>query len=363
MGAPSAGWTVRGGRCLCVFAFDVGREVDLRAAREIVGGRASAPPVPLQSLRSPLGFREEAVPVEVGGLRTDAAADVRVYDFGAVAVTLTLPLPETAADLAAFARTLDDDASVETAARGVAGRVLERLLAAVADPHLAEATTRYDVFHLPADGSPVPPAEVHEAMPRALASILRPETADPSDEEVADALRDRASRSPREAAYLDVRSAVVFGGDVGDVLAVLEFVTVQLLEMRYLDARIDEALERSYDLLGKAPWGLGLPGLHGAELDRVGRRRIDAVLLFEHVRNAPKLLDEPYLVRVYEEAAVRRRLPAWIDAILRKLDTLGTVYERLRDRAAIVRLEVLEWIVILLILVSIVLPFVIAAKP
>lgn len=69
--------------------------------------------------------------VEVGGVRSDAGADVRVYDFGAVAVTLSLPLDGTAADLVELARTLDADESVEAAARGLATAVLDRLRAAV----------------------------------------------------------------------------------------------------------------------------------------------------------------------------------------------------------------------------------------
>jgi uncharacterized Rmd1/YagE family protein len=61
---------------------------------------------------------------------------------------------------------------------------------------------------------------------------------------------------------------------------------------------------------------------------------------------------------VYESAARRFRLADWNDAIHSKLDVLGTIYERVRDRSAVARAEVLEWIIILLILFEVVWPFV-----
>ena len=41
-------------------------------------------------------------------------------------------------------------------------------------------------------------------------------------------------------------AAIVFGEDMDDVRAVLEFVNVELLEMRTLDEQLDQALDRGY---------------------------------------------------------------------------------------------------------------------
>jgi uncharacterized Rmd1/YagE family protein len=45
-------------------------------------------------------------------------------------------------------------------------------------------------------------------------------------------------------------------------------------------------------------------------------------------------------------------------SILRKLQTLESIYEKMADQAATQRMEILEWIIIILIAVSILLPFV-----
>ena len=85
---------------------------------------------------------------------------------------------------------------------------------------------------------------------------------------------------------------------------------------------------------------------------------MDSALLFEGVNNALKLLGDQYLARVYRAASERFHLAEWDTSILRKLQTLESLYEKMSDQAASHRMEVLEWIIILLIALSIVLPFI-----
>ncbi|HBH78801.1 MAG TPA: hypothetical protein DDY39_03145, partial [Nitrospira sp.] len=64
-----------------------------------------------------------------------------------------------------------------------------------------------------------------------------------SEQEVADALSCRISFGQEDAAVIDWHSAVLFGKDMDDVRAVLEFANVELLEMRMLDEQLDRALD------------------------------------------------------------------------------------------------------------------------
>jgi uncharacterized Rmd1/YagE family protein len=50
-------------------------------------------------------------------------------------------------------------------------------------------------------------------------------------------------------------------------------------------------------------------------------------------------------------------LEAWDASILRKLETLESIYGKMSDRATTRRMEVLEWIIIVLIAVSIAVSF------
>jgi len=84
---------------------------------------------------------------------------------------------------------------------------------------------------------------------------------------------------------------------------------------------------------------------------------VDSAVLFERVNNTLKLLGDQHLARVYRLASQRFHLSDWDGAILRKLETLDSVYGKMSDRAATWRMEALEWIIIILIAVSIAIPF------
>jgi hypothetical protein len=90
---------------------------------------------------------------------------------------------------------------------------------------------------------------------------------------------------------------------------------------------------------------------------RIATLRIDSAVLFESVNNAVKLLGDQFLARLYRLTARRFHLEEWDASILRKLQTLDSIYAKLEDEQTALRMEVLEWIIIVLFLVSIVLPF------
>lgn len=152
---------------------------------------------------------------------------------------------------------------------------------------------------------------------------------------------------------MDWNAALLIDREGEDVRAVLEFANVELLEMRYLDQKLDRALDQAYETLSKPSWGLPrIFGAYGADLRRVAELQVDNAILFEGVNNTLKLLGDQYLARVYRLAS-RFHLDEWDASILRKLETLESIYEKIADQASNRRMEVLEWVIIILIAFSI----------
>jgi hypothetical protein len=174
---------------------------------------------------------------------------------------------------------------------------------------------------------------------------------------VSDALACRISFGPDDLALIDWDAALLFDRDADDVRAVLEFANVELLEMRFLDQQLDDALEQAYQTLSRHTWRRFWLPSSGADLRRIGSMQVDSAILFEGVNNALKLLGDQYLARVYRLVSERFHLAEWDASILRKLETLESIYQKMSDFAGTRRMEVLEWIIILLISASIVLPF------
>src|SRR3989475_12410584 len=96
-------------------------------------------------------------------------------------------------------------------------------------------------------------------------------------------------------------------------------------------------------------------GQYRPELRRLARLQLDGAILFEQVTNALKLVGDQYLARVYSLASRRFHLGEWDASITRKLQTIDSIYAKMADRTASRRMEILEWIIIVLIAVSIIL--------
>ena len=351
------------GTCFSLFAYEVAQAIDLDAAdrrlhagaeRQTIKHKRRAP-ASFEYRPAPLRVTRAGEPHAVGGYRAAPGVEVVLYDFGAVSVSYAIPIEGPLGSLPALAEELWGNERLLADSR----RQVEALLRALGDAamraRIADFVEDYSVFHIEAFTEPCEAAALWTAHAQTVAQVLRAARHPLSPQEMADAIALRLSFGPNDATIIDTDAAVLFDPEGEDVRAVIEFANTQLLEMRFLDQQLDDTLERAYEtLLGRPErrWGLG--GL-GPDLRRLARLQLDAAILFEQVTNALKLVGDQYLARVYSLAARRFHLAEWDASISRKLQTIDGIYAKMADRAATRRMETLEWIIIVLIALSIVL--------
>ncbi|MFI5403491.1 MAG: hypothetical protein ACHQ1G_11180, partial [Planctomycetota bacterium] len=236
-------------------------------------------------------------------------------------------------------------------ARRRAGEVFDTIRAAVTAGSIAPLTEDYVVHEIVALEPATTPAALLAKEPRVLARILRGEAAELSDDEVEDALSARIAYGQADLTLVDWNAALVFDENADDACAVLEYANTQLLEMRLLDGKLDRALDRCYEVVSRR---LNVPFVP-LDARRIGQMQVEGALFYERVRNALKLLGDQYLARLYRLAAGRFHLAEWHGSIERKLEAVESVYEKLFNRASGQRMEILEWLIVLLIVLEIVL--------
>src|SRR5256885_11761564 len=357
---------VQEGVCYALFAYDAGlainldeseRRITAMTQRAAIRHKHRAPRY-FEYRPAPLRVTQEGEALAVGAFRTTPSVDAVLYDFGAVSVTYQIPLEGPLARLVTLAEELYESDGLLADSR----RWVEHLLAAIAPgvtrPGLADFVETYVIFEIAASSPPCAPAALITTHAREVAQILRAERAVLSDQEVSDALAHRISFGAEDVTLIDWEAALIVDRDAEDVRTVLEFANVELLEMRFLDQQLDDALDESYETLSRRRYGLWQQGSSRADLRRVGQLQVDNAILFEGVNNALKLLGDQYLARVYRLVSERFHLAEWDASILRKLQTLESIYQKLADQAANRRTETLEWIVIVLIAAEILIPFV-----
>lgn len=366
MSSPSQSLLIHQGTCYALFAYDIGWAIDLvEAERRITAGtergrlrHKSRAPQYFEYRPAPLRLMQEGGAFSVGAYQSSPTVEVMVYDFGAVTITYRFPLEGPADSLLELSESLYENASLLAKSRTRVEQLVQAILPAIERPKIADEVEDYVIISIESYSSADGPAPWTSGE-AALARILRGERTPLSDQEVADATSCRISFGQEDAALIDWHAAVLFGKEMDDVRAVLEFANVELLEMRMLDEQLDRALDEGYEALTKKPgWMLALPGSFEQDTTHIAQLQVDAALLFERVTNTLKLLGDQYLARVYRLASQRFHLEAWDASILRKLQTLESIYDKMSNRATTRRMEVLEWIIIVLIAISIAVSFI-----
>lgn len=357
---------VRKGVCFALFAYEVGLAIKLNEAeRRITAmtqrlrlGRTRRAPRYFEYRPAPLRVTFEADPLAFGEFRSGVSVDVVLYDFGAVSVTYHLPLEGPFSRLLDLGEVLYDNALLLADSRSRVESLLATIGEAVERPNISDSVETYVIFQVEEFAPASTGDELCAANTQELAQILRSERSALSAQEVKDATACRISFGTDDATIIDWNAALLVGRDTDDERAVLEFANVELLEMRHLDQQLDDALDQAYEALTRRMgkrfrW----PGAFDTDKPRIAQLQVDSAILFERVTNALKLVGDQYLARVYRLASQRFHLKKWDASILRKLETLNSIYGKMSDQAATRRMEVLEWIIIVLIAISIAVSF------
>jgi hypothetical protein len=359
---------IQAGTCHALYAYEVAYAIDLEAAerlltasteRQTIKQKRRAPPS-FEYRPAPVRVALPAEPVQVGTWATAPGIEIVLHDFGAVSVSYAIDIAGPLSVLPALSAELYGNERLLADSRRQVERLVTTLRESAARPRIADFVEDYAIFEIEACAGPCEPSALWTHHAALVAQILRAEPVALSQQEIQDATGSHLSFGADDVTFIDTDAALLYDKEADDVLAVIELANTQLLEMRYLDQRFDAALDRAYEMLSRQRGRSLRFGLLQRDLPNVRRLaelQLDSAILFEQVTNALKLIGDQYLVRVYGLVSRRFQLAAWDQTISRKLQAIESIYTKMVDRAATRRMEALEWIIIVLIAVSIILPF------
>jgi hypothetical protein len=353
--------------CYASFAYDAARFINLGEAERRIAHTTERPtiahkrrtPAYFEYQPPPLRTIRDSEPFTIGKFTTRSSVDLMIYDFGAVSVIYTLPIDGPFEDLLLLSEELYDNETLLRDSRLRVNELMGLIGDAARQSHQSPVVEDYVIFHVERFADPRDLKLFPMEYGRQIAQVLRAERQPLSEQEVEDALAVRLSYSASDITLVDWHAALIVDTEGDDLRALLDFANVELLEMRYVDQKLDRALDQAYQTLFRRSWSLPLGfGSYGADLRSLAELQVDNATLFEGVNNTLKLVGDQYLARVYRMVNRRFHLDEWDSSILRKLETLESIYEKISDRASTRRMEILEWVIILLIAFSIALEFI-----
>ena len=362
--------SVAEGEVLAYRLFDIAYAIDLTRAEALWRARpgsgsvrkrlSATSPKAMSYDVPPVMLPLDPVPLALAGGDVEAVATARLYDFGVLAVVLSVPANALGWTgftdrLNAVNRLVGPDADHPVWDR-LAGDLRRVLHDALERPAPSMLTEDYLVGLVRAFDRPMTAAGLQNELD--LIPLLSGEQLALSEAARQDLLRKRFSYYTDDLAVLTWDRAFIYEphGD-SDVLDVIEVANAQLLEMRYYDELLDDELPRMYDLVETTRRASGL--LASRKFSGLARRLYTLVAevteLTEKVDNALQVTEDVYLARIYTAALDLFRVQVVSAAVDRKLAIIRDTYAALYDEASGGRAAAMEFAIVVLILVEIIL--------
>jgi hypothetical protein len=367
--APEASPLLQG--ILHIFvAFDWGEAINLDAAGKLGPAEVHALPRRKRTPSSfsyrpaPLHFTLEPVSLELAELgRMALTSRLTLFEFAAVSLAMRVPFTLSAEALGRLAGSLADPTAMIRTAREMLAPLYHRLAGAIQGPEWKDdLSEEYFVFQMRPETQKTAIddlLDVTRGKPADwIAGLVHLENSPLSTEEIVEALKLRLRYGPDDLFVPDWAAAFLIDDDCDETLEAIEFANLQLLEFRHIDNRLDDNLSGAYRLIHPLTRSrLPFWRIHARPLRVLSELKVEANELFERTENVLKLVGDPYLARVYRLVATRFHLQAWEESIQRKLEVAEGVHQVLADQAGTLRMEFLEILVVLLILMELVLAF------
>jgi hypothetical protein len=359
------------GNALVYYAFDVGAGIDinkaetfLAEAKRLPAGDKKRQNKYFEFTPPPIRIIEEDCPIVALGAKfsTVARVEILVFDFGSISVRFQIPIKGQVKDIIDLSVELYENVKLQEAAKNVVKALTKKIIHLIDRPTIAERIEDYLIFHFAKTQQALSPHDLLKDHMMSLTSLLRAEVDRPSDREVQEILTDRISYGSNDVTLMSWYSAVIYGEDAEDIYRVLEFANLVLMELSFLDSRLDKSLDEFYDYfsfqhketgLFRFDWRSQKP-----QMRRITQLQIDSAISFERITNALKLMGDDFQARVYQMATRKMGLATWDASVTRKLQTIESIYQKISDSEGSRRMEVMELIIIILITVSILAPMI-----
>jgi hypothetical protein len=353
------------GQIFALYLFDVAEAANLERAASAIGGSerpkfSAKSPTPsyINYQQPPLWFDGAAIDVpSMDGFQ----AGFKLFDYGVVSLRLTRPFSGTWQELADISSELIENDALERRAEEAVRGVADRLRASMVEPRANFLSEDYLVLAIHEIDRVHTADDLIEYHGDVIAALVRGERGTLSRQERDEVLRHRLSYLANDLVIPTWNAAFVYDTLAGAQAAVeiAEFANSQLLQFRYYDELLDNALARIYGQMQREPrWYDSLAGRHYARAARqVHSLLIDVNELTDRTENALKIVGDVYAARLFALVGARLDLARWKTNVSEKLKTLDDIYRFSVERLGMVRGELLEAAIVAILVFELVLFF------
>ncbi|HUU76539.1 MAG TPA: hypothetical protein VMW63_10725 [Methanoregulaceae archaeon] len=331
--------------------YDIGREIDLNVLER--DQAITYPTARTQFLRvkpksimiedPPLILKMDPVCVEKDGQIIEFTTLSRVYDIGAISLCFVYEDPDGLPEaLEKMGILFAGQEGLSEAFRSYIPKIEEIL-----KPHIKsisidqEFYEDYTVFVTDHLDDSVDPASLLIGERNRISEQMREEI-----------VKNSLSYTENDLAILSWDSALLCNPEYPlDLIELIEFANVQVLELRYYDREMMRQMEKMYDDIEHADrlWRFRRMRQYHEIMAKQMEIYAEISEITEKVNNLIKVTEDIYYARVYATALKVLRSNQWSGSVSRKIEVVQQNYSMLSDEVRIQHSYFLEWIIIILI--------------
>lgn len=355
-------FAVRDGELHMRVAFDLGFEFDfvkltqqIKIARGVSEEVKARPVVPslkrnLELLRVELTDR--VVPSETFAyLAGEGVVTATFYSIGAMSLDVSFPVNGSVESLLPTIEGLFGSADLAKNMEEIARSLFEKVRAAVVNPAFTVTGLKQMVLVI-RNPYELRSAEEFLATQRAiLAGLIMMTPQKLSKSQVDLALGRTVTYSERDLVIVSDRLSLIYDDEPLEALDVLELANLQAGELSYLDSRLEQTFVELYEDEPKGSWDFS-SGKRTMAAKKLNVIHLDSVIIADRVEQSFKISRDSYLSRIHYYCVEAMFLKSMIRGINRKLEVIRDVIDDVYGRQATRRMELLEWIIIILILIG-----------
>ncbi|TET35115.1 hypothetical protein E3J61_02285 [Candidatus Dependentiae bacterium] len=334
-------------------AFDVGDDINL----EKVAQMRAINTIPLSL---PKYFKNYHAPLAIELPHPNESArcvSCKIHNFGAISLTYKIPFTDSFANLREQFYEINNQYQEQSVAD--VKLVFKKIETFITQPKFFQMRSSYNIIQVHPEPKRIALAQLQKKFGALITSTMRLETETLSEYQKNEMLGSAIGYYRGNMVIVDTDTTFIYDDEYQDILEFVEFANLQQLELHYFDRLLDQKLNAIYESGGsqRVPLFAYFPFVDTKSNDPVailGKLKVDISVITERLEGSIKVAGDPYYTEIHDQLNQKLDLKSWQQSIERKLDIVKDVLLVYQHKTDVIRENVLEVLIVILIFIELI---------
>ncbi len=357
--------TIKSGKILIYRLYDVANEIDLLKVEEklkIEARRLRIERKPFSKAfefaNPPVVFQLKAIEKKINNKNLNINVYSKAYDLGVISIILEIPMSDLdLQSLESLSASIEESEEIDSECKSQLADVVTILKDSMDGFNISRFEETYTIFFIESFKEDISAEGLVQNYD--VSRLMFYESKPLGSKAKEELMSWRFSYYRDDMVLLNWDNALVIepSGSM-EIPDILEFANAQFLELRYYDHIVDKELDSIYEIISAkgalSIWKIKKYEKFASDIMKTITELTD---ITEKIDTSLKVTEDVYYAKIYMAALKLFKVREWGESIKKKLDIASNVYDMLYSEISNKRIELLEFVIIILIALEIMLFF------